>query len=149
MARDGLTVKVKITGARETLAAFRHLPDDANRELRTATLKIADSLATQIRGAATGSSAQSALVAPTVKAKRDRVPVIEAGGSKKVGTNKKPAHKILFGANFGATVLRQFRPHRGAGDNDYWFFHTVESQEARIDREWNEVADKIIARWAD
>lgn len=147
MASKGITVKVRISGVRETIRAFRQLPKDANDELRKRSQAIASDLATKIASAARSSSAQSALVAGTVKAMRDRVPVVQAGGNRKVGRKRKPAHKVLFGANFGATYLKQFRPHRAGGTDDYWFFSTVEANEGRIDQEWNAAADEIIHRW--
>lgn len=145
MAGNGLVVRVRITGVRETLRACRELPDDAQRELRDRSKALAESLAVQIRAAAVSDSGQSALMAPTVRARRDRVPVIVAGGPKRVGRNRKPAHKILFGSEFGSNALRQFRPHRGA--SSYWFFRTVEDNSARIDREWNAAASDVLARW--
>lgn len=147
MANKGITVKVRISGVRETIRAFRDLPKDANNELRQRSQEIARDLAGKIAAAARTDSRQSALVAPTVKAMKDRVPVVQAGGNRKVGRNRKPAHKVLFGANFGATYLRQFRPHRGAGQDDYFFFSTVEANEGAIDRQWNAAADEIISRW--
>lgn len=160
MARgSGLTVKVRITGVRETLAAFRDLPDDANQELRTRSKALAETLAAQVRAAAVADSPQSALLAPTVKAGRDRVPVITAGGARKVGRYRKPAGRLLFGSEFGSNRQsgwyfapqyrgsdgRQWRPHAGRGS--YWFFRTVEDNSARVDREWNAAADSIVRRW--
>jgi hypothetical protein len=143
----GIVVRVKIGGARETLAAFRRLPKEASNELRDANQKISEHLADKIRAAARSSDAQSALVAQGIKAKRDRVPAIQAGGRTKVGRNRSPLDKILFGANFGATQLKQFRPHRGGGDDDYWFFSTVEREEPRIVEAWTEAADRILTQW--
>lgn len=153
MARDGLTVRVRIDGARETLAAFRRLPADANRELRESSLRIADSLAGRVRAAGLSDGPHSALVAPTVKPVRDRVPAIQAGGSKRVGSQSRrssgqaptKASDLLYGSEFGATVLKQFRPHVGQGS--YWFFRTVEANEATISREWNQAADELVRLW--
>lgn len=140
-----LTLRVEITGVRETLRAFRQLPRDANNELRTRTMALAETVADRVRAASRADSPQSALLAPTVKARRDRVPVIQVGGATRVGRNRKPAYKVLFGSEFGATYLRQFRPHVGSGS--YWFFKTVDSQKVEIDRTWNEIADDVIRRW--
>lgn len=147
MASSSLTVRLRIDGLRETMRAFRELPKEANNSLRDRTLELSERLAGRVRTAATGDSGQSALIAPTVKAKRDRVPVIQAGGTKKVGRNRVPAFKVLFGAEFGATRLKQYRPHVGQGS--YWFFRTVEENEAEIADAWRKVADDIIREWAD
>lgn len=157
MARKtGLVVSVRIDGVRDVLGAFRRLPKDANTELRKASLKIADAVADEARAAAVTEGRQAALLAPTVKAVRDRVPAVQAGGTKRVGRKKAPAYRLLFAAEFGmnrrsgwysdprfeGSTGRQFRPHQG--QRGIWFFPSVEAQQSRISREWNEAADEII-----
>lgn len=151
----GIAVRLRITGARETLAAFRQLPKDASKELRDANQQISTDLADKIRAAAESSSPQSAAVAPSIKARRDRVPSITAGGGRLAtkqrrrsrGQAKTTAGKLVFGANFGASYLKQFRRHSGAGEDDYWFFRTVEDNEARIVDEWTQAADRVLNQW--
>lgn len=142
-------VKVRITGVREMQRAFRQLGKDANRELRKQTLALSKELALKIRAAAESSSGQSRIVAKTVKGTSDRVPSISAGGMTRVGRNKVPAHKVLFGANFGATYLKQFRPHTGAGEDDYWFYRTIEHNEREIDDAWNRVVDEVAKEFGN
>jgi hypothetical protein len=143
---ENLRVRIRIDGVREHLAACRALPPEAQKLLRTRSQEIAETLAVKLRGAAMSDSPQSALMAPTVKALRDRVPTIQAGGSKRVGRNRKPAYKLIFGTEFGAKTLRQFRPHRGA--SSYWFFREVEADAPRIEREWKSMADELVRRWS-
>lgn len=145
----GLSIRVSVTGARETIAAFRKLPKEASKELRDASTRISEVEAHKIRSAAESSSKQSALVAPGIRARRDRLPSIVVGGSRRVGRNRKPLNKIMFGANFGATSLSQFRPHRGAGDEDYWFFRTAEQDIPRMVDQWGQAVDKVLRRWGD
>lgn len=149
----GLKINVRIEGVRETLRAFRELPPEASKELRDRTQTLSEDLAVKIRAAGNNDSRQSARAAKSVKARRDRVPVITAGGTKR-------SSAVLFGSEFGMTrrsgwyaagryghsPARQFRPHRGA--NSYWFFRTVEQNQAEIGRAWTEVADSIIRKWA-
>jgi hypothetical protein len=142
-------VKVRISGVREMQRAFRQLGKDANKELRKQTLALSKELALKIRAAAEGSSGQSRIVAKTVKGTSDRVPSISAGGMTRVGRNKVPAHKVLFGANFGATYLKQFRPHTGAGEQDYWFYRTIEQNERAIDDAWNRVVDEVAKEFGN
>lgn len=156
--RSGLTVRVRIEGVREILRALKELPPEAQDLLRTRSMRIAETLAVKIRSAALWDP-QSALMAPTVKAKRDRVPVIQAGGKKRVGRNRTPADKILFGSEFGMNKRsgwyaasrfsdsfgRQYRPHVGA--HSYWFFRTVDDDAPRISREWRSMSDDLIRRW--
>jgi hypothetical protein len=146
---------IKIEGVAAMRAAFRRLPKAANDALKTRSGNIAFDLAQLIRNSAVGSSRQSAAVAKTVKARRDRTPVVEAGGNqratrqRRVSSGQAPtkAYHLLFGANFGASQLRQFRPHRGAGSDDYWFFSTVEDNTERIDSEWGEAVDDVAKEW--
>ncbi|MEV6287399.1 hypothetical protein [Kribbella sp. NPDC051770] len=136
-----------MTGVRGTLAAFRKLPKDATVELRNANQSIADELDDKIAVAARASSRQSEVVASGIKARRDRVPSVQAGGSRKVASNRRPLHKLLFGANFGAKFLPQFRPHRGSGTKDYWFYSTVDDNRENIAKQWTDAADRVLREW--
>ena len=140
-----LTVTIRISGAHQTLRAFKQMPEDATTELRAASLKIADLLAAQLKVAALVSSGQTALIAPTVRAKKDRVPVVQAGGTRRVGSNKVPAFKVLFGGEFGSHKLKQFRAFNAEG---YWFFSTVKADEDRVRSEWLAAVDTINRKWA-
>lgn len=142
MAKDTLTVTVRIDGLFETLRALSKLPKDAQNELRTKTLVLSKELAARAVASGVREGSQAALVSTTVKARRDRVPVIVAGGMKRLGSNRKPAFKLLFGSEFGAHVLKQYKRH--IGNDSYWFFKTVKENERYISDAWNEVADSII-----
>lgn len=146
MAKTTLTVNVRIDGVRETLTAFRDLPDEANNELRDATLALSKKLAEQVQQSAQAEGRQAALLAKTVKARRDRVPVIVAGGATKLGRNKKPAYKLLFGSEFGSSRLKQYKPHQGR--QGYWFFPIVEKEAPEIAQTWDEVAQNILTKFS-
>ncbi|PXY17346.1 hypothetical protein [Prauserella flavalba] len=160
MAGTALTVRLRIDGVRDTLQALQALPKDANEELRERSMKLATVLAEQARADGMADAApQSKLVATTVKARRDRVPVVEAGGTRRLGRHKTPAYGLLFASVFGMNRRsgwyaapryrgargRQYRPHRG--QDAYWFFPVIESQQARIAREWNEAASEIARKF--
>lgn len=160
MASKSLAVSVHVTGVRQTLAAFARLPKEASDDLRTETLKLSESLARKVADAARIDSDQAALIAPTVKAVRDRIPAITAGGTKRVGRNRVPAYRILFGSEFGArrrfgwyaqrqyahSAGRQYRRHLGKGS--YWFFQAVEDATPDISTAWSKVADDIVTAWS-
>jgi len=145
MAKKSLVITLRLEGAREVLAAFRAMPKDASTELRAASLKLAQSLAPKVAAAGRTEGKQAALLAKTVRAQRDRVPVIVVGGTRRLGSNRKPAFKLLFGSEFGANFYRQFRPHLGAGS--YWIFKTVDDNQATISKEWNKAADTVIRKF--
>jgi hypothetical protein len=159
VARSAITVTVHIEGVRQTLRKFQALPKDASNRLRDKSKQLAEFLALKAKAAAIADSPQAALMAPTIKAVRDRVPVVQAGGPKRVGRNKKPAYGLLFGSEFGMTgrsgwfnnaqyqssTGRQYRPHRGS--RGYWFFPLVESEAPAISRAWNQAADEAVAEF--
>jgi hypothetical protein len=95
-----ITVTIRIAGARETIRAYNQLPEDGQREMQAASLSIAGVVAADIRTSARR-NAQSALMAPTVRAQKGAIPIIIAGGARRVGRNRVPAYKVLFGSEFG------------------------------------------------
>ncbi len=147
MAKDALTIKVSIDGLQGTLRALRNLPKDASVEIREASLELSKKLARAAESAGKTEGKQAALVSTTVKAAKDRVPVVQAGGNKKLGRNRKPAFKLLFGSEFGATNLKQYKPHVGNGS--YWFYRTIEKESVTIAKEWQNAADDIIRKFSD
>ncbi len=159
-SRTGLVVTLRIQGVRETLRVLSLLPKEASSELRKASERVADGLAGRIRSAAAGQGSQAAALARTVKARRDRVPTVQAGGTTRIGRRRAPAYRLLFASEFGmnrrsgwyanprysGSTGRQYRPHRGR--EGYWFFPTAEADQPRIDREWNTAADAVVDRWS-
>jgi hypothetical protein len=145
MAKTGLNVNISIDGLKETIRALSRLPKDANDEIREAALELSRKLADAAAASGRREGSQAALVAGTVKAVRDRVPAVSAGGTKRIGSRRKPAYKLLFGSEFGATRYRQYKPHVGKGS--YWFFRTIEDEQVTISAEWLDAADRIIKKF--
>jgi hypothetical protein len=147
--KTSLTMTVRIENLDATLKAFRQLPKDANNELRDRAKSLAQTLAGKVKAAAASDqSPQAALLVPTIRARRDRVPVIAAGGAKRVGSRRVPAWVVLFGAEFGSNRFTQFgKPH--AGRQGSWLFGVADREQATIEREWNAAADEIAAKWGD
>lgn len=144
-AKTSLTVNIKIDGVRETLAAISKLPKDAQNALRDAAKDLSEDMAVAVRASAVAEGSQAALLAVTVKASRDRVPVVAAGGTKRLGRNRKPAYKMLFGSEFGANRYEQFKPH--IGTDGYWFFPTIEEESPAIADRWLKAADDVVERF--
>ncbi len=161
-AKTSLTLKLSIDGVTDTLRAFSRMANDANDALRDASLDLAQELAADARadGFANGGP-QGKLVAQTVKAKRDRVPVVEAGGTRRLGRHGAPAYGMTFASIFGMTRRsgwyasprygtasgHQYRPH--AGQNAYWFFPVIEANAATISRRWNAAADEVVRKFSE
>ena len=143
--RTTLAVGIRVVGLEETMAALKRLPKDAQTDLRQRTLILSALLATKVQVAARGDTAQSALMAPTVKARKGRatdIAVITTGGTTRVGRNRVPAFKILFGSEFGASRYRQFRSHLGRGS--YWLFKTVEASRPEMTVAFAKIAEDIM-----
>lgn len=98
MARMG----IEIDGLKPLLRRISKLPKLAQDEIREAAQAIADDEAKRISSAGRSSDRQSAAVAGFVKARRDRVPYIVAGGSARTGVSGgATAGQLFFGAEFG------------------------------------------------
>jgi hypothetical protein len=147
VAAKTLSVSLPISGVRETLAAFRALPKDASNELRTAALDLSKTLATAAAAAGKSEGSQAALVAGTVRAVRDRTPAVQAGGTRRLGSRRKPAWKLLFGSEFGSNQYEQF-PRLHQGREGIWFFPTIEANAPAIAARWQEAADRTIAAFS-
>ena len=145
--KTSLTMRVRIEGVRETLKALNELPKEANEQMRKAAMTMAEKLAVKSQQAAlSDQSPQAALIVPTIKPRRDRVPVIVAGGSTRVGRRSVPAWKVLFGSEFGANQYPQFGK-RHQGQEGSYLFPIVEANSELVEREWNAAADDVIARF--
>lgn len=156
MASQSLTVHVSTSGVRQVLKAFAKLPAEASDQIRDKSLALSRGLAKDVAVAAVAEGSQAALMAPTVKATRDRVPAVTAGGPKRVGRHHVSAWRLLFASEFGqnrksgwyaarqyrASTGRQYEPH--IGKHSYWFFTTVSLHEPEIGRGWEKAADAII-----
>lgn len=142
-------VEVQIENMRETLAAVRALGKEAEAALRDRAFKLGEQLAQSIaRAAASDKSPQTRIVAATLKVKRDRLPVLEVGGTKRIGRNRVPAYALLFGAEFGSVQYRQFhKAHQGKAGS--WFFPTVEREQAEIVAAWEQAADDVVREFGE
>jgi len=143
VAKRQLTMTVQATGVRETLAAFRGLPKEASAEIRSTSEDLARLLAASAQRSGRQEGHQAALVAATVKPARDRVPVVQAGGSKRLGSRRAPAWKLLFGSEFGSDDYPQF-PRAHLGNVGIWFFPVVEQEAGPILVQWRQAADRIV-----
>lgn len=143
MARRVLTVTIRVTGMRELIRATSKWPEDAQKEIQDASARIAGVVAERIRAAAS-TNAQSALIAPSVRVMKSNAPIIQAGGSGRVGRNRVPAYKVLFGSEFGSNALSQFRAFNASG---YWFFVTVDASADYIGQKYSAAIQIANIKW--
>jgi hypothetical protein len=141
MAKKELAIKVKVDGYAEISKALRKLPPEALEKLIDASWELSGTLAKGIRAAARATSRQAGLLASTVETDERVHPAVTIGGTARVGRNHKPAYKVLFGAEFGAKFLRQFRVRNTGG---YFIFPTVREQQASMVDTWVRAANQAI-----
>ncbi|WP_293787068.1 hypothetical protein [uncultured Aeromicrobium sp.] len=149
------TANLEIQGLREAVALLKTFDKQMNIAARDASQEIADRESVRIRAAAAVSSAQSRLIAPSIRSRRDRFPAVQAGGGKKVNVSGKrrrrpSAGDIFFGAEFGGgarATTQQFRPHRGT--RGYFFWPTMRQDEDWMYQEWLAALDGIAEAWAN
>ena len=107
-------------------AALRRLPKEASAELREASQKITKVVADDAQGRARGTSGAARIVAPTIKAAKDRYPVIKMGGKKRIAGrkgNRQTVGDLIWGAEFGGQgrpTTQQFLPHKGTTGYFLW-----------------------------
>ena len=147
---QGIHLTVRIDGAQATLKAFRDLPKEASDALRDAAGDLSESMATWVRQSGQAEGRQASLLTGTVKARRDRLPYMVVGGTKRVGhqwpgAGRAPAYALLFGSEFGSSRGHGFLPHRGKAG--YWVFPTIEAHEGDIARRWQAAADEVVDRF--
>jgi hypothetical protein len=117
--------------------ALRQLPKHLQKEMRKASQDIAQDIATAASGMARSQGGVASHVAPSIKAKRDRYPVIVLGGGRLGG----PA----YGAEFGGGArprTRQFEPHRGT--RGYFMFPTVRDRSDEAMGAWLKALQKSL-----
>jgi hypothetical protein len=136
----------QVAGLNRTLRA---LPKTASANLRDASQEIADKVAQDAAARASGQGGVARFVAPTIKSRRDRVPVVKMGSSSPLPSDKR-ARKgdrqtvgdVIWGAEFGGggrPATSQFLPWRG---NDtgagYFLWPTVRGDRAFIEKAYGD-----------
>lgn len=131
--------------------ALRGLSREASVELRDASVRIAGKVAADARARADRSGGVAVLVAPTIRATRDRVPVVRMGSRKRLPPrNGKPRRgpnqtigNVIWGAEFGSGRYAQFQPWRGSGTGAGYFLWPA----VRDDHEYigDEYGDALMA----
>lgn len=149
--RKPFVLTLRVDGVREITTALRDLPADASEEVRAVAWDLSQFMATRVKAAGAAEGRQAALVATTVRARKDRVPNLVIGGSTRLGRNGTPAYSLLFGSEFGAGGGKNsgaryapygYNPH--AGKQGRWIFPTVERHQAAIGQAWYKAANRIV-----
>ena len=147
--------------------ALRKLPKEASARLRDASVAIADGVAIEARSRANsglgGVAKVARFVAPTIKASRDRVPVVRMGGdrllpprngreragarSDGVAGPRNPLNQtvgaVMWGAEFGSDRSDQFSPW-GGNDTSAGYFLWPSIRGDEIAEEYGKAFDRAM-----
>ncbi len=154
--KESIGVAIRFEGINETLRAFRTLDKEASKAAKVEATKIAEFLAARIRAKAPTDKRYQNL-AVSVKAGRDRVPVIRIGGlaNPKVSGGGGPRELIIgmeFGADQNGPNAWRFPPRTprlGRGNAGYWIYPTARAHLSEVIKMWFDAMDKIIAEWSE
>ena len=95
---------------------------NSNRRLRQAAATCARDLVGELRSSAAASATpQAVLVARTARVKSDRVPLVQIGGTRKVGRRKTPAGRLVWGSEHGGPTFG------AAAGGTYWIDPAVKA----------------------
>jgi hypothetical protein len=132
---------------------LKDLPKEVQKRIRDASQAIAGDVASEARGRASGPGVArvAKYVAPTIKAPRDRVPVVQMGGSTplpprngvpRVGSSQTVAD-VMWGAEFGSNRHTQFQPWGGTSDSaGYFLWPSIRVDEAL--EKWGKAVDEAM-----
>ncbi len=145
-----------VKGYQQTVQAFRRYAKstaNGSSDMRDAAGRTAAGLAGRIQAALTADSdPRSPVLALTVKVKRDTIPAVTMGGSRRLfsgGTiqeNVVPAGRVLYGTEFGAhTKTGGYRTHKGR--TGYVIYPTIRSAEDITVREYRKELDGLARQW--
>ena len=136
--------KAEIVGLNKFLRDMKSAPVELQRELRTRAQAIADPIASEAKSNA--STAQQKLSAPSIRAVKDRIPVLKAGGGKTLPSTTPRARKpkagdVYFGADFGSRHLNQFGPKTKGGA---MIFKAIKGKRKHIADEYLDAVEDVF-----
>lgn len=134
---------------------LRTLPREASATLRKASVVIAGDVASKAAVRARQTRGVAKYVAPTLKARSDRIPKVAMGGTKRL-PGRRGEHQtvgdVMWGAEFGGQRRRttqQFAPWRGNGeDAGYFLWPTIRAEYDTVIERYGEALKDAVDRAA-
>lgn len=139
-------VGVEVEGLRETRTKFRKLPKDARQELKARSNRIAQVVGDEASRRFVALGRQGPLVASTLRTRLGDTPTIAVGGSGRLGHNRKPAFKLLYGTEFGSNRYKQFHAAH-TGQVGRALYPTVRAKTTWMIEQWRDAADTVAERF--
>lgn len=159
----GIRLSAAPNDLRGLIYAINKMDKATSNELRNEVASISKWSAQGIIQSSYGAPmpAQTAIVASSVRAVRDRIPNVQVGGTRgRKTSNGTPAGVLVKGNEFGAYPTSKagrfpnggrrfpFRsPRKGAGNAGYWIYPELERQQPEITRRWKQAVDKVLDNW--
>ena len=167
MADTRTTIKYQpdLRDLRGLLKVLNTMEKEAQHQLKDDVASISSWTATGIKQAAFGFSPmprQAAIIAPTVRGNRDRIPNVTIGGSRGRASGGANAGILLYGNEFGGDrnafgtkttfpnggyKFPPRTPREGRGNRGYWIFPTLKAMQPEITRRWKNAVEKVLENW--
>ena len=145
-------VECYVVGLDKLLRELRQLPKELTAELRLASIDIAErKMVPAWKAAAIVHAGKwGPKIAATVRAKPDRLPVVQIGYAKKIYSGGASTIMTRYQAHAGdqSRAGKKFREKewRPFGDGTQWFEKVQPYQPAAI-REWGQAVDRVVSKW--
>lgn len=137
---------------------LRSLPKETSKQLRDEAQAIAGDIAQEAQERARAIGGLAKYLAPSIKAKRDRVPVVTLGSRKKLPATGEGWQRsrsgpgqtladVKFGAEFGGGArpsTRQFLPHKGT--IGYFLYPAVRDEAADALKRYSEALRRALVK---
>lgn len=146
-----MDVTARVDGLNETLRVLRRMDKEGQKELREAVQGVADKHAAAVRSAFSR-DARWRHIAPTVRAKKDRMPVIMIGGARKAGVSGGATiNDLLYGVEFGSNDWRfpPRTPRQGRGNAGYTIYPTLAARHRQVVDDWQRAVLEVARKWDD
>jgi hypothetical protein len=150
---------------RGLLKALNKMDDDSKKALKddVASISAWTAGAIKMKGfVGSPMPAQTAIVAQTVRANKDRIPNVTIGGSRGRASGGANAGILLFGNEFGSDrntfgsagnfpnggyKFPARTPREGRGNRGYWIFPTLKALQPEITRRWKNAVGEVYENW--
>jgi hypothetical protein len=168
MADTRSTIKIQpdLRDLRGLLKALNQMDDASKKALKDDVASISSWTAGAIKMSGYVGSpmpAQTAIVASTVRANKDRIPNVTIGGSRGRVSGGANAGILLFGNEFGSDrntygsagnfpnggyKFPARTPREGRGNRGYWIFPTLKALQPEITRRWKQSVGNVYGEWS-
>jgi hypothetical protein len=164
--RTTIRIQPDLRDLRGLLKALNAMDDASKKALKDDVASISAWTAGAIKMAAYVGApmpAQTAIVASTVRANKDRIPNVTIGGSRGRASGGANAGILLFGNEFGSDrntfgsagnfpsggyKFPARTPREGRGNKGYWIFPTLKALQPEITRRWKAAVGTVYGEWS-